>query len=138
MKPPNDGVILIASQMFPIDISDLKRGLQTRLYPGSCAREVVRHHLDTPAHLHGITLPLPLLLRRHIEQFVEVVLPEWCDLSGTSTKSTQQTVENSDAAAYRVCLFRGLKRHVGCSLYLGGQEWPHRLPARNIEIDLFV
>ena len=30
-----------------------------------------------------------------------------------------------------------LRRHVGCSLYLGGQECPQGLPARNIEIDLF-
>ena len=42
------------------------------------------------------------------------------------------------SALHCVCLFTAwLKRHVGCSLYLGGQDWPHGLPTRNIEIDLF-
>ena len=52
--------------------------------------------------------------------------------------SCQRNLHSAVSSAHCVCLFTAwLERHVGCSLYLGGQDWPHGLPTRNIEIDLF-
>merc|ERR1712216_95080 len=73
-------VVLIAGEVFTIDISDLELGFQLKLDPRSGGREVECHHLDAPGHLHRISLPSFSFIRRHVKHLIEVVLPEWGDL----------------------------------------------------------